>query len=163
MEGVSIRVLCIRFSRPKNGRTKGIALQERGEYLCKMERGEESRDRRGLICCVGVFVYPQNGHMRITAGLRLRFAVAPSAQLAVWSLRLLKGRSASVVPSLQVRKPAAVRRSCWFGGDCSETIGVKTEINLQLFILIEFHTILGTEYGSHCESWNLTLPTIDVR
>jgi len=38
---------------------------------------------------------------------------------------LAEVRSASVVPSLQVRKPAAVRRSCWFGGDCSKRIGVQ--------------------------------------
>ena len=114
MEGVSIRVLCIRFSRPKNGRTKGIALQERGEYLCKMERGEESRDRRGLICCVGVFVYPQNGHMRITAGLRLRFAVAPSAQLAVWSLRLLKAEAQASCPHCKFVNPRAVIRNAAF-------------------------------------------------
>ena len=64
--------------------------------------GEGSRIRPHLICCVGFLVYPTNGHMRITAGLRIAppvgrcLGLGPSLAL---SRRLLKGRSTTAVPS----------------------------------------------------------------
>ena len=88
---------------------KGIALMERGEYLCGNERGEGSRGRSDLICCEGGFVSPQNGHKRITAGLRC----APHFVRRLAFGNPLGGHGGCreseaqpPVPASQVRKPA---------------------------------------------------------
>ena len=60
----------------------------------------------------------QKPAQHITAGLRLRFAIAPSAQLAVWSLRLLKAEAQASCPHCKFVNPRAVIRNGSFGEMC---------------------------------------------
>ena len=110
------------FLVPIMGGHKGIAWRERGDYLCGCDRGEGSRFRVDLICCVGIFEYSQNGHMRITAGLR---CAPPVGRRLAFGNPLVghggcrESGAQPPVPASQVRKPAAVMRNNGLRGACS--------------------------------------------
>ena len=112
-------------------------MQERGEYLCGNERGEGSRGRSDLICCEGGFVSPQNGHMRITAGLRC----APHFVRRLAFGNPLGGhggcREAGAqppVPASQVRKPAC-RYTQWpFWGEVLAGWGSRSKTRNDLVV-----------------------------
>ena len=98
------------------GGHKGIAWRERGDYLCGYDRGEGSRFRADLVCCVGVFVSPPNGHMRITAGLRYaaHSAAWPSATRSVVTAVAEKQSRNRLCPPRRFVNPRAVIRNAAF-------------------------------------------------